>query len=288
MELAHPADGTTVLDLGLEGPGGYVGWSGGARRTFVVSERWSTPGYLPMPMTGGEWHVLLGLHRVHRDGVVARLEVRAVTAADVARHRAAEPHEVPPARRAPRARRLPELDGKHWLAGDLHAHTTHSDGALPLTGLAALAVSRGLDFLAVTDHNTTSHHAHLPSVGRSHGITLVPGQEVTRDTGHANAFGDIGFVDFRMPQAGWGAQVAARGGVLSVNHPLAADCAWLEAGSCAGRRGGVALLVGCPAHVGSSARVVAHDARDDADRWQRLPPPRGGRPARLTDDVGAL
>ncbi len=230
VELAHPADGTTVLDLGLEGPGGYVGWSGGARRTFVVSERWSTPGYLPMPMTGGEWHVLLGLHRVHRDGVVARLEVRAVTAADVARHRAAEPHEVPPARRAPRARRLPELDGKHWLAGDLHAHTTHSDGALPLTGLAALAVSRGLDFLAVTDHNTTSHHAHLPSVGRLHGITLVPGQEVTRDTGHANAFGDIGFVDFRMPQAGWGAQVAARGGVLSVNHPLAADCAWLEAG----------------------------------------------------------
>ena len=52
-----------------------------------------------------------------------------------------------------------------WLAGDFHSHTVHSDGVLSVGGLAALAASRGLDFLAVTDHNTTSHHAHLPEAG---------------------------------------------------------------------------------------------------------------------------
>src|SRR5205823_844610 len=77
------------------------------------------------------------------------------------------------------------------------------------------------DFLAVTDHNTVSHHAELAAAGAAAGILLVPGQEVTTDRGHANAFGAVGWVDFREPAASWG-------GLLSINHPLAGDCAWLH------------------------------------------------------------
>ena len=80
----------------------------------------------------------------------------------------------------------------HWLAGDFHSHTVHSDGSLSVGGLAALAVSRGLDFLAVTDHNTVSHHPQLAEISARYGITLLPGQEVTTDTGHANVFGAVG------------------------------------------------------------------------------------------------
>jgi predicted metal-dependent phosphoesterase TrpH len=79
-----------------------------------------------------------------------------------------------------------------WLAADFHAHTVHSDGALGIEELAALAVSRGLDALAVTDHNTTSHHAYLPSVGERYAIRLIPGQEITTDRGHANTLGTSG------------------------------------------------------------------------------------------------
>ncbi|OLF04397.1 hypothetical protein BLA60_41145 [Actinophytocola xinjiangensis] len=121
---------------------------------------------------------------------------------------------------------LPAAPGLRWVAADLHAHTLHSDGALTIDELAALAVSAGLDALAVTDHNTVSHHAHLAEAGRRYGVALVPGQEVTTDLGHANAFGDIGWVDFREPATAWVRTVAERGGLLSVNHPLAADCAW--------------------------------------------------------------
>ena len=49
--------------------------------------------------------------------------------------------------------------GHEWLAGDFHSHTVHSDGSLEVVELAALAAERGLDLLAVTDHNTISHHA---------------------------------------------------------------------------------------------------------------------------------
>jgi hypothetical protein len=232
VELAYERGDGAVVDLGMEGPEGYVGWSGGARRRVLVTAEWATPGYVQTPVIDGTWQVLLGLHRVPRDGVAVRLTVRAARASDVERHRVAEPADPPPASRTPHerpslTRELPTLDGLRWLAGDFHAHTVHSDGVLSPGGLAALAATRGLDFIAVTDHNTVSHHPHLPGAGAAHGILLLPGQELTRDTGHANAFGDTGFVDFRLPQSSWAAAVAARGGVFSINHPLATDCAWL-------------------------------------------------------------
>lgn len=214
-----------ALDLGCEGPDGWVGWSGGERSSVVISEEWSTPGYLPTPVSAGEWHVVLGLHQVPAAGVDYRVVVTRATAADVAAERRAQPAAPPVPERSP-GRDLPAVDGMRWLAADFHAHTLHSDGALSIDELAALAVSRGLDVLAVTDHNTTSHHAHLAEVGERYGITLVPGQEVTTDRGHANAFGDIGFVDFRRPGRQWQRDVAERGGILSVNHPLGGDNCW--------------------------------------------------------------
>lgn len=225
VELDYDPTGGGVLDLGCEGPAGYVGWSGGARAHYVVSEAWSTPGYLPTPVTPGQWNVLLGLHRVPERGVEFRLHVTQVSADTVAAERDSLPAAPPVPARPPR-RELPGVDGMSWLAADFHAHTLHSDGALSTEQLAALAVSRGLDVLAVTDHNTTSHHGELPCVGERYGIHLLPGQEVTTDLGHANAFGDIGLVDFRRPAALWQRDVAARGGVLSVNHPLGGDVSW--------------------------------------------------------------
>src|SRR5690606_7412573 len=96
----------------------------------------------------------------------------------------------------PPRRRLP-ADARHsWLACDLHAHTVHSDGVLGRAELAAAAVIAGLDVLAITDHNTVSHHPGLTEIGHRYGLTLLPGQEVTTDRGHANAFGPIPWVDF--------------------------------------------------------------------------------------------
>ncbi|MBK7272386.1 MAG: CehA/McbA family metallohydrolase [Actinomycetales bacterium] len=235
IDLDVAADVGSVIDLGAQSPRGYVGWSGGARRQIVISAEWSTPGYLPTRGYAGTWQVLLGLHRVPADGARTTVTVRESNAGEVARLRALEPADPPVPLRPPR-RTLPSSSGLTWLAADFHTHTVHSDGSLSVGGLAALAVSRGLDVLAITDHNTTSHHAELPAAATRYGIQLVPGQEITRDTGHANAFGDIGFVDFRTPPATWAAEVASRGGVFSINHPLAGDCAWLVDGLVAGSR----------------------------------------------------
>ena len=102
----------------------------------------------------------------------------------------------------------------------------HSDGKLTVPELAELAVGRGLDFLAVTDHNTVSHHAELAAASRRYGIILLPGQEVTTDGGHAGALGDVGWIDFREEPDAWLDATEAAGGLLSVNHPFAGPVSW--------------------------------------------------------------
>jgi hypothetical protein len=218
---------SAVLDLGCLDTSGFRGWSGGARESFVVSGSGATPGYLPGDLPAGAWRVMLGLHQVPGD-VPYRI---AVEVADSGSHgwlpEAAAP-PPPPAER-PARRSLPARPGYRWLAGDLHSHTVHSDGAMTVPELAAFAVRRGLDFLAVTDHNTVSHHAELAAASSRYGITLLPGQEVTTAYGHANVFGDTGWIDFRRPADEWLDAAERAGGLMSVNHPIAGPVAWLHA-----------------------------------------------------------
>jgi PHP domain len=233
VELDYEHAGGAVLDLGCLGPNGFRGWSGGARESFVITREAATPGYLPGELEAGTWQVMIGVHRVPPDGAGYQLtaealpRTRSLTGAAELRTPPAPPPPPSPADR-PARRPLPASEGRRWLAGDLHAHTVHSDGVLTVSELAVLAVERGLDFIAVTDHNTISHHAELPAAARRYGITLLPGQEVTTDGGHAGALGDIGWIDFRRPPDDWLDATEAGGGLLSINHPFAGPVSWVH------------------------------------------------------------
>ena len=176
-ELEYERSGA-VLDLGCIGPGGFRGWSGGARRSFVITPDAATPGYLPGDLEPGTWQVVIGLHRVPLDGAEYRLTAQ-VTSRPGELTPGQPPDPLPPLADRPPRRELPASPGRRWLAGDLHTHTLHSDGAMTVPELARFSVAQGLDYIAVTDHNTISHHAELPAVAAAHGIILVPGQEVT-------------------------------------------------------------------------------------------------------------
>jgi hypothetical protein len=250
VTLSYSRDGGAVLDLGCFGPSGFVGWSGGARSSFVVSALGATPGYLPGEVAAGLWQVAIGLYRVPAEGIRYEVTAEAVGGAGWASWTAealaadgvvlaggAGPvgavgtlGSLAPSRpeERPGRRVLPATAGRMWLAGDLHAHTVHSDGAMTVPELAAHAVSRGLDFVAVTDHNTVSHHRELGSASAAYGVTLVPGQEVTTSRGHAGVLGDTGWIDFRSPADSWLAAAERGGGLMSVNHPFAGDVSWLH------------------------------------------------------------
>jgi len=64
------------------------------------------------------------------------------------------------------------------MAGiDLHAHTNYSDGTFAPPEAVALAADRGLDVLAVTDHDTTAGLAEAFEAGTGLGVEIVPGIE---------------------------------------------------------------------------------------------------------------
>ncbi len=214
-----------TLDLGCIGPAGFRGWSGGARKSFTITAAQATPGYLPGPVEPGTWQMMIGLYRMPVSGLEYRLSAE-VTGMAGGLALEPPPGPVPPLAHRPPRRDLPAAAGYRWLAGDLHTHTVHSDGAMTVPELARFAAGQGLDFIAITDHNTISHHAELPAAAAAHQIVLLPGQEVTSIAGHAGALGNVGWIDFRRDADSWLAAAERRGGLLSINHPIGGHVSW--------------------------------------------------------------
>jgi predicted metal-dependent phosphoesterase TrpH len=64
---------------------------------------------------------------------------------------------------------------------DLHVHTNRSDGTFTPTEAVKLAAERGLDGIAVTDHDTTEGLAEASSAAREAGIELLSGVEFSAE-----------------------------------------------------------------------------------------------------------
>ncbi|HEB59268.1 MAG TPA: PHP domain-containing protein [Gammaproteobacteria bacterium] len=62
---------------------------------------------------------------------------------------------------------------------DLHAHSTASDGTLTPAELVRRAHARGVDVLALTDHDDVSGVAEAAATASEVGLTLVPGIELS-------------------------------------------------------------------------------------------------------------
>lgn len=63
--------------------------------------------------------------------------------------------------------------------GDFHMHSKVSDGCLSPGEIVVLAKERGLDIIALTDHNTTLGNYEAISVGKIHEVKVIPGIELS-------------------------------------------------------------------------------------------------------------
>jgi hypothetical protein len=237
LVLDPPAHDELIVDLGLFEPGStafgteaFRGWSGSERSEVILAADRATPGYRPGPLPAGQWHAILGLYRIPPQGCGFRITVEApASRPDWLAAVAPKPDARVPDPAGARGAGRP-LASRRWLRGDLHAHTVHSDGAREPASVAAAARRIGLDFLAITDHNTDSHLPWLAGLGGPD-LVILPGEEITTYAGHANALGIRHWVDFR-PDVGPGIAgsieaVHAQGGLVSVNHPKPDD-PWLH------------------------------------------------------------
>ncbi len=133
---------------------------------------------------------------------------------------------------------LPSAAAAEWLAGDLHVHTCYSHDVycgpgddntgpdeiytlgLPVEARFAEAAFRGLDWLAITDHNDVRSF-HSLGFG-SAGVIGVPAYENSLD-GHAQMLGAAEVYPGDDSVAGVQSQAAALradGGLFQINHPI--------------------------------------------------------------------
>jgi len=215
----------TALDLGLLDPRGVRCWSGGNKSTLTVSSTDATPSCLSGPVHPGVWKLLLGVPNI-------RSTETSTYTADLFFTRSGLVADEPA------VLRKPIRTGAAWYRGDLHMHTAHSDGSCnsvagvkvpcPVFVIAEAAARRGLDFIAITDHNTTSQYGSMREIAPFFDtLLLIPGREITTFHGHANLFGTEDFLDFRLGSAEVPdintllRRAASLGGLLSLNHPAA-------------------------------------------------------------------
>jgi hypothetical protein len=120
------------------------------------------------------------------------------------------------------------FDVTHFQKGNVHTHTTVSDGGSSPEQTIAWYRSHGYQFLALTDHNHLSRPARYASL-QDPSFVLISGEEITM-TGrgrqvHVNAL----CTKTRIPGGNFGSAAAAlsngisavrhQGGVALVNHP---------------------------------------------------------------------
>lgn len=230
----------STLDLGLRDPERLRGWSGGNKSHVTVGLADATPSYLPGPIPAGQWHLVLGVANI-RPGKSATYTAHIyLTKANQAGGKESFTDH-------------PLSTEARWYRGDLHMHTAHSDGSCPSQSGKPVpcplfltlqnAVSHGLDFVAVTDHNTTTHYNDERELQPyfDH-LLLIPGREMTTYSGHANVFGTTEPLDFFLGTPGspnmnaiFGA-AHRLGAIVSINHPgsptgeICMGCGWSPSG----------------------------------------------------------
>ena len=226
----------TALDLGLEDPTQLRCWSGGNKSVLTVGIADATPSCLPGLIPAGTWKVLIGVPNI-RAGVTSHFTAKVYfTRSGLV---SAEPAFL----------RAPLRTGPAWYRGDLHMHTAHSDGQCtnqtgqtvpcPVFLTVEAAAKRGLDFIAITDHNAMSQYDAMRELQPYFDkVLLIPGREITTFQGHLNFLGTTSYLDFRLgskrvPTMNTLLRNADKlGALVSINHPdapsgeICMGCGW--------------------------------------------------------------
>jgi hypothetical protein len=121
------------------------------------------------------------------------------------------------------------VSADHFQRGNVHTHSTRSDGTAPLGDMIGWYRDHDYQFVAMTEHDLRLDAAEVDVFARP-GFVVIPGEEVTDSWGHlplhVNALcaqtGVHGGRHFDRADQGLAAilaEVRAQGGVPLINHP---------------------------------------------------------------------
>ncbi len=102
-----------------------------------------------------------------------------------------------------------------WLRGNLHTHTTNSDGKRPPQFVVDAYAELGYDFLMISDHDQLTDPGPLDAKG----MTLIPGNEISAKGPHLLHVDAKSVVAPLPDRQAVLDQIAAEGGLAVMNHP---------------------------------------------------------------------
>lgn len=65
------------------------------------------------------------------------------------------------------------------MSGDLHCHTRLSNGSMGIEDIITLAKNRGVEVLAITDHDCQAGTVRAKIIGERNGVKVIPGVELS-------------------------------------------------------------------------------------------------------------
>lgn len=177
--------------------------------------------------------------------------------------------------------------------GDIHIHTTHSDGMATVEQVLEFVENEtDLDLIAITDHDMFdgADEARNLAARRNYRFTVLTGMEVTTVEGHLLVLGIDKPVRSLQPLDRTIAQVHAQGGVVIAPHPMS----WLIRSI---GRNGLLRIQRCPddeiyfdgcetLNPSLAGRVVATQVRDLNTRVLRLAET-GGSDSHVLPTIGS-
>jgi hypothetical protein len=124
------------------------------------------------------------------------------------------------------------VTGTRVLVGDFHVHAYPVDGSLPRWEVQKQAARRGLDVVAITNHNQTIAGRLAPFIDGAD-VIVLPGQELTTAGFHMALVGVAATVDWRLSASEAIDETHRQGGVAIAAHPVPDSWRTTDAGALA-------------------------------------------------------
>ena len=192
-------DEENIVDFGVaRSREDLVGWGGSTRKEVLISIEGSSDGFRNVPITPGQWNILLGAYRISANGVRVSFEVI-----------------------------FYEKEYALWK-GDIHVHSCASDGNFCYDQLLKLAHQEQLDYFFMTDHN---NYREMKSESQKEKVKIFSGVEWTTYKGHAGMLGKVrpfdNFVSNSMQETKKiFLKAKQRESLIILNHPFCPFCGW--------------------------------------------------------------
>ncbi len=187
-----------IVDIGVLGNNNtFRGASGSNKKYFEINQRSATFGYIPGPIEKGTWNIVLGAYKIEDDGCSVSINVKYT------------------------------FKTLKLLKGDLHIHSTVSDGEYHVLDVIKIAKNMKLDYIFLSDHNNFHQNMFITP---DDDITVIPAMELTNYKGHCNFLGMYKppkkiFYNTKEELTEIFEDAHKNGALISLNHPFD-ECGW--------------------------------------------------------------